>query len=267
MTELAQVYVHLRPYDVDAKSIDRLGNAVREHAVAAARSIYHGNVTIDIRLEEGTIKVWATVIGVLGVLHVGYGVIADYKGFKEGVVAVCEDAQKFATFVSDHFVKDAAATPLQTFRVERRLKVPGKIRRVIVELEKLENAQLTEPELSSRLAEVRRNIAQIERTLGAPEIDGLNQILVHFESLKQPEKFPPPSNDLTSPHVAIMTELPTLKFERKSIAYTDSRHVWQATDDVSGHESTKQTFHQSVFVPAVDGGGDEKGKAIRPLLV
>jgi hypothetical protein len=167
MAELAQTYMHLRPYDIDLESINRLGTAARERAIAAAQQIYHGNVTIDVRLEDGSAKLWVTVVGVLSALHFGYGMVSDYKGFKESIVAICEDAQKFGTTVSEHFSIDAAATPQQMYRIERRLKVAGKIKRVIAELEKLENAKLSEENLSVQLESVQRNLLQIEKDLSA----------------------------------------------------------------------------------------------------
>jgi hypothetical protein len=111
MAELAQTYVHLRPFDLDPEGIGRLGATAREHAVAAAQEIYHGNVTIDIRLEAGSAKLWSTVTGVFTALHISYGIVANYSGFKESITAVCDDARQFGTFVSGHFLRDAAVTP------------------------------------------------------------------------------------------------------------------------------------------------------------
>ena len=56
MAQLAQVYVHLRPYEINAESINRLGSVAQESVVAAARAIYRGNVTIETELEEGSLR-------------------------------------------------------------------------------------------------------------------------------------------------------------------------------------------------------------------
>jgi hypothetical protein len=122
------------------------------------------------------------VTGVLTALHIGYGIIADYSGFKESITAICEDARRFGTVVSSHFLQDAAVAPSQVYRVERRLKVPGKIKRVIAELERLDNTKLGEGELAEELHSIQQQLAQIEKELSPQEVDGLHQILRHFET-------------------------------------------------------------------------------------
>jgi hypothetical protein len=272
VAELAQTYVHLSSYGVDAETINRLGTAAQEHAVAAAREIYRGNVTIDVRLEEGSVRLWVTVYGALSVLHVGYGVIADYKGFKEGIVAICEDAQKFGTFVSDLFLKDAAATPSQIYRVERRRKLPGKIKRVIEELERLENTQLSDTELSARLEAVQQKLVQIERELSSQEVAGLHQMLLHFEkltplleTLTPLEELPRSHGRPTLPRVAIRTARPTFSIGRRLIRYTEPQHVWDMDVGASDSDETNQTFHQRVFVQAVDDKDAKKHEETLPI--
>ncbi len=115
MAQLAQAYVHLRPYEIDLETINRLGIASQERAIAAARAIYRGNVTVDVRLEEGSTRFWGTVLGTLGALNIGYGVIANYKGFKDSIIAMSEDAQKFGTVVNEAFTKDAGAQKSQIY--------------------------------------------------------------------------------------------------------------------------------------------------------
>jgi hypothetical protein len=266
MADLAQTYVHLRPYDVDVEDIRHLGAAAQEHAVAAAREIYRGNVTIDVTLEEGSAKLWVTVAGALTALHISYGIIADYKGFKESIVAICEDAREFGTFVSDRFLKDTAATSAQIYRVERRLKVPGKIRRVIAELERLENANLSEAELSVQLEAVQQMLARIGKELSPQEVAGLHQMLLHFENVKPLKESPPSRHRPRWPRVIIRPEQPAFTFGQQLTPYTESDHVWDADVDVPSFEKVRLTFHQTVFVPAVDGD-DEKGKEKQPILI
>jgi hypothetical protein len=254
MTELAQTYVHLRPYEIDAERINHLGIATQERAIAAARQFYRGNVTIDVRLEEGSARLWVTVAGVLSALNIGYGAVADYKGFKDSIVAICEDARKFGTFVSGAFSKDAAATLSQIYRIERRLKVPGKIKRIIVKLETLENAKLSETELRVQLAEVQQELRQIEKELSPQEVAGLHQVLLHFENAFPLRELPPSQRRLSLPKVAVRTEQP-VPLGQELAPYTEPHHLWDVKIDVPGFQTTNLTFHRSVFVPAIGDGG------------
>jgi hypothetical protein len=82
VAQLAETYIHLRPYDVTKPRLGELGEYLQEVAHTAARVIYRGNVSIDVDLEGGSLKVWVTVAGIISGAHVGYGIVADYKGFR-----------------------------------------------------------------------------------------------------------------------------------------------------------------------------------------
>jgi hypothetical protein len=161
MAQLAQTYVHLRPYEITQDKLESLGDAAQEIARNAARDVYGGNVTIDVRLEGGSLKVWMTVVGVLSAIHIGYGTVADYKAFKESIGELCNDARKFGFEVCDAFTDTAGASKRQVFRVEKRLTTPGKIKRLIRKLEAID--QMTD-KLSK--SEMRRQLASIKRDLG-----------------------------------------------------------------------------------------------------
>lgn len=66
--------------------------------------------------------------------------IADYKGFKESIVEICEDAKEFAIDVCGPFVKKAGVPKEDVYRFERRLKTPGKLLRISKRLDKLQNS-------------------------------------------------------------------------------------------------------------------------------
>lgn len=65
-----------------------------------------------------------------------YGGVADYKGFKESIVAMCDDARDFAVDVFGPFSDKAGVPTKDIYRFERRLKTPGKLYRITKRLEK-----------------------------------------------------------------------------------------------------------------------------------
>jgi len=75
--------VHLRPYELNAEIVERLGASLQERAVVAARRYYRGGVTVDVHIEEGSAKFWITLGGALSALHIGYGIVADYRFQRE----------------------------------------------------------------------------------------------------------------------------------------------------------------------------------------
>jgi len=84
-------------------------------------------------LEEGSLK---SRIPVGAALLAIYGGVADYKGFKESIVAMCDDARDFAVDVFGPFSDKAGVPTKDIYRFERRLKTPGKLYRITKRLEK-----------------------------------------------------------------------------------------------------------------------------------
>lgn len=123
MTELAQAYIHLKPYSASRRDIQSLGRYAKRIAVRAAADIYGGEVEIEVQIEEGSLVTRVTVVGsIFSVLLATYGFVANYKGFKEGVVEMCGDAREFAVDVCTPFIKKAGVPNEEVHRSERRLK-------------------------------------------------------------------------------------------------------------------------------------------------
>ncbi len=129
MSRLAEAYFHLKPFKVSEDEMQRLGREVSSIAAAAALSLFEPECEIEVRLESGSLKGRAQVIG--GIALLAYGTIAEYKDFREGVGLLVEDAQKFGGAVIEKSLEVAHVTPQQVFRVERRKKTPGKILKLL----------------------------------------------------------------------------------------------------------------------------------------
>jgi hypothetical protein len=123
--------------------------------------------------------------------HVTYGIIADYKGFKEGIVELCKDAREFGADVCGAITKNSGASDHQIFRIEKRSKTPGRIRRLIDKLEDLNEieGQLSKSELARLLERVRRDLELLEKDLSPDEIKTLHQAL-RFENLPPLKEMP-----------------------------------------------------------------------------
>ncbi|MEL3889480.1 hypothetical protein V6B08_04365 [Ferrovibrio sp. MS7] len=169
MTALAEAYIHLRHYQYTTSYL----NEIQERAERIARPIIAGLYTepvdLEIRIEEGSLKIWLTVFGVLGAAYHG---IAVYSEFKKSITELVKDAREFSDSILDDFLPEINATPPQIYRTERRLKTPGKIHRIINRVEKLKdrmggmNSQDVEIELNKILGE----LYKIQKDLSEEEI-------------------------------------------------------------------------------------------------
>jgi hypothetical protein len=185
VANLGQAYIHLRPYQASDHQIRTLGRYAKRTAIKAASEIYGGNVVVEVELEEGSLIVRVTVIG--GIFLSVYSGVANYKGFKESVVELCDDAREFAIDVCAPFVKKAGVAKEDIYRFERRLKTPGKLYRISRRLEKLEKSV---NQLSP--AAVQRELAKVRADLDAATIDLSAQERAAIESKIRPPKLPPP---------------------------------------------------------------------------
>jgi hypothetical protein len=181
LVQLAQTYIHLKPYRVSRKRLNSLGKRAEKIAVKAALDVYGGGVTVDVRLEEGSLRTWVSVAGVLTLS--AYGVIADYKGFKESIQEMCKDAREYGLDVCGAFTEAAKAHKGQVYRVERRLKTPGKLNRVLKKIEQLDKAaeSMGTDKLQAQLKDVQDELQTISSELTEEERKMMRQALL-FEN-------------------------------------------------------------------------------------
>lgn len=190
MTQLAQAYIHLKPYEASDERVRALGRYAKRVAVKAASEIYGGGVEVEVQLEEGSLRARITVGGFL---LVTYGVIADYNGFKESIVGLCSDAREFAVDVCDPFVSKAGVPAEEVYRFERRLKTPGKLYRLTKRLDKLEKSvdSLSPNAVRRELAGLRAELDSLGKHLSETEREALQPMLKR-PKLPPPQQWPDP---------------------------------------------------------------------------
>jgi hypothetical protein len=207
----------------------------------AAADIYGGGVEVDIQIEEGSLITRITVVG--GLLLGAYSTIADYKGFKDSVVEMCDDAREFAVDVCSPFVRKAGVPKEDVYRFERRLKTPGKLYRLSKRLEKLEHSvnELSPRAIQKELASLRAELDAATKDLSTSDRD---KILVGFKrpKLPPPEKWPTPDE----PKLAVGNEeeFQSVLFEDESPSpepFHKRRLVFRATAAVPKRYRKRRT--------------------------
>ena len=191
LAQLAQAYIHLKPYAATEKRFTSLGRYAELIAAEAASDIYGGDVVVEIELEEGSLVARVTVVGLLLGL---YGGIADYKGFKESVVEMCDDAREFAVDVCGPFTKKASVPKEEIYRFERRLKTPGKLYRISRRLEKLERSatDLSPKSVQKELSSLRAELDAVAADLTTEELAAVEKGLVRSKKMPAPSQWPAP---------------------------------------------------------------------------
>jgi len=129
MAELAEAYIHLKPFTVQG-SPETFGDRITREAAEAARDVYGFPVTLNVRIEAGSAKIWATVTAI-------YTAIAIYPDFKEGAAELYNDSREFGNIAISNIKKEIRPPDTAIYRAERRSRDAGRIFRLYQRLEKL----------------------------------------------------------------------------------------------------------------------------------
>ena len=149
-------------------------------AALSALDHFKTEIYLEVMLEEGSLKVWLTVLGSLA------AGISAYGSLRSGIEYMVSDAKAFSEYIIER-VKQEIDLPRGSFyRAERRLGLPGRIQRLYPLLE--ETAKLIErgndTSARNRLDHVQDEIQHITSELDEPEDRGILQ--------KLEESIPPP---------------------------------------------------------------------------
>jgi hypothetical protein len=121
-----------------------------------------------------------------------YGTVADYKGFKDSVTELCNEAREYGADVCDGFVAGAHVNSSRVYRKERRLKTPGRLLRLMNRLEWLEESfdDLSPKKVKEELRRARDNVDLIVDDLANKEEAKLVVKNLQFPKLGGPQDWP-----------------------------------------------------------------------------
>lgn len=135
-----------------------------------------------------------------------------YRGFRQGIDYLVKDARTFSENLASSTLSEAVTSKYEVHRLERRLGIPGRLKRLLVNLDELDfDAKTSGARQSDALVrEIRREIARILEDASDPEDRDL--------IIRQ---LPTPLRPLT-PHdlpdeQALVMQLPALEPSRKRI--------------------------------------------------
>lgn len=200
MAKLAQTYIRFRRIEIDESGLQIMARRVEKAARAAAREAYEFEVSLDVYLEAGSLFVRITVIGSL-VLAL-YHEVGHYEKFKEGISLLVEDAEKYGNAIYQKVLKVTGVPKADA--VSKRPMTPGKIDRVIKELEHLRQTQERLPVdvLRIRLQRIAQSVRAIERDLGPAE----RAVLRDQPFIVKLARLPPPAERPEEERLALTTK-------------------------------------------------------------
>lgn len=151
MIKLAETYfrlaIHLSPSDRET-----FDSFLVEAARQNSKNLFRQKPEIEVHLEEGSLRGWITAAGI-------FTAICNYGSFRDGVEYLVKDARTFSELMLSS-VKGTGIERSVVLRTERRTAVPGKIKRILGELE-----ELKEHGRDMSKAEYKRKIEKINRKI------------------------------------------------------------------------------------------------------
>lgn len=130
MSKIAETYFHLK-VNVEKEKLYELKNYLEYVAAISAKEHFGFEVDIEILVEEGSIKGWLKVVGIL------YAGVAAYGSFRSGIDYLVKDSAGFSGYVIERLHTDTNLPDESFYRTERRLCTPGRIKRLYPKLDEL----------------------------------------------------------------------------------------------------------------------------------
>lgn len=185
--ELGQSYIHL-----DIKADEEFKDAFREFLLywgkTYAKEYYkkellEGDLFFSVEFEDGSLKSRLKFFGNLAIT----GLIA-YGSFRTGIDYVVKDSRNITEHIVEAISNNSDMGD-KILRVERRLGVPGKIKRIYKDIDNLNNNRhnLTENQQQEILGRIQKGFDELLGELDSPEIDEMKRDFNLYQIPIQPQ--------------------------------------------------------------------------------
>ncbi len=214
---LCQAYIHVEPEEITDKFLKELSDHLKSFVHSRAEFFLYPDPEIDIELKDGSIKLYATVLGTISTLFVG---VANYPDFREGAILIYEDVKRLSDYIASESLFSTRARHDQVIRVEARTGVIGSVRKIVGEIDAVGSMNGVEyaDRLANKLGECKEGVLKLLDNLYAEEDIALvkDGVLGLLEKLPNTPT-PPPNKQNPSAHVlSYRKELEAIKKVLKS---------------------------------------------------
>lgn len=193
MTKLAETYFRL-DIRLPAEDLEKLRGYLEKRAsVYYAEGLFNQSPEFAVYVEDGSVRGWLVVAGAL---YLGIG---QYGSFRAGLDYVVHDARTFSERVLEE-IRGAGLSDSEIGRLERRLGVPGQLRRLFRRLDRLEKHghELSAPDHKREVNSIARSF---NRVLKSIDNDRDQALVIEYLSSEIREALPEPGPPSQYPHI------------------------------------------------------------------
>lgn len=125
---LCQSYIHVEPEEISQENIEKLKVHLKIFTKQRADFFLYPETEVDIKDKEGSLILYITICGTVSML---YKFVKDYPTFREGVIAMYDDAKMLAENINTESLFATKSKHKQVKRIEARTGIIGSIRTII----------------------------------------------------------------------------------------------------------------------------------------
>ncbi|MEW8440534.1 MAG: hypothetical protein AB2689_20495 [Candidatus Thiodiazotropha taylori] len=165
---LCQAYVHVEPEEITDGLLEGIEAHLKDFVRSRAEFFLYPDPDVEIELKDGSIKLYATIMGTITTLFAG---VANYPEFREGAIQIYEDVRRLSDYIASESLFSTRARHDQVIRVEARTGVVGSVRKIVGEIDtvKTMNGTVYADRLANKLAQCKEDILKLMDNLRSDE--------------------------------------------------------------------------------------------------
>jgi hypothetical protein len=162
---LCQAYIHIDPVPIDGAELEQFKTTINDFLSARGKFFIYEEVDADVELKDGSLRVYATI---LGSLYLG---ISQYGSFRSGVDYLASDVKRLSESIVSESLFQSKSRHDNIIRAEARIGVAGSLKQLVDEIDFISSriGHDTPRSLSKRLERLSENLQKLINNLNDPE--------------------------------------------------------------------------------------------------
>ncbi|MEQ9007892.1 MAG: hypothetical protein RLP12_08415, partial [Ekhidna sp.] len=172
---IAETYIHIKDVPRDL-SLEKARLYLEKNARYWARSKFGPSIEVSVRVEEGSLKTWVLVGGTSI-----FNLVVNYGEIRDGIDHLVSDSRDFSEHVIESFESDNHIPDAAIARTERRLGIPGKIKRFYSDIDNLNSDDLSANERADEIDRLQAEFLEIIDLMPNPDDKQIFIDAIEFE--------------------------------------------------------------------------------------
>jgi len=189
-TKIAETYFRIE-IELNLPDQEGLEKSLDAIAANASRGLFNQQVEVVSFVTSGSIRGWVVAAGTMALA------IEHYGGFRDGLDYLIRDARTFSDQIIST-VQNSGVPESKILRTERRLGVPGRVKRLLVQLDELKShgRDLSKAQYDAKIESVKRKtLAILGDTDDTQDRALIVEVLPSSVRSRLPSQLPKPRKD------------------------------------------------------------------------